>query len=278
MSSVARWKPKVAMRRCRRSAECSPAFQPRFSAQTGADQQDVLLKLLRRKVRIGTTLVGIAQALTDLREEYSIWHAIVARRRDATRARQQGAVLIDALLQRGGHADAARALRQPLCERLALLEVRIQHHLLLARERLADGLRVHIGVAVHSHRPPRCRSAAAPAARVTPPARRTASRAPARSPRKRPAPPDRALRSDRRVRAHAHRLPSGVPRMIFGLPAGGDFRADRRPDIAALPAGSLSDRGVEQQLRHVPLFPEDGAARGLGRVGGETPAQSTAGR
>ena len=53
------------------------------------------------------------------------------------------------LASAGDDADAARALRQPLHELLAFAEVRVDDDLLLARERFADGLGVHVGIAVH---------------------------------------------------------------------------------------------------------------------------------
>ena len=49
----------------------------------------------------------------------------------------------------GSDGAAAGALRQQLREVLALAEVGVDDDLLLARQRLADGLGVHVRVAVH---------------------------------------------------------------------------------------------------------------------------------
>ena len=45
-------------------------------------------------------------------EQHPVGHAVVARRRDAGRTRQQRAVLLDPAQHRARHADAAGALRQ----------------------------------------------------------------------------------------------------------------------------------------------------------------------
>src|SRR5205814_5299816 len=58
-------------------------------------------------------------------------------------------VLLDPLGQLAGRRHAAGALRQTLRDALALLEIAVDDHLLLARQRLADALGVHVGVAVH---------------------------------------------------------------------------------------------------------------------------------
>jgi len=120
-----------------------------IGAQRARDQLEIAQELLRALVAVRPALVGEPQALAELPEEHAVRHAIVAHRRDALRTRDQRGIQLDALRELGHHRAAARALRQQLRQRLALAEVRVDDDLLLARQRLADGLGVHVGVAVH---------------------------------------------------------------------------------------------------------------------------------
>ncbi len=113
------------------------------------DDLQVVDQLLDALVVAGTAVVGGAQPLRHLAEQHAIRHAVVARRRPGLRRRQQAAVLLDARDDLRRHGDAARALAQPLGECLGLEEVAIDDQLVVAQAALANGLGVHVRVAVH---------------------------------------------------------------------------------------------------------------------------------
>ena len=117
--------------------------------QTVCDGLDIALELLRTLVAGRPAVVGRPQTLRDLAEKHPVGHAIVPRRCPRPHLWQQSGVGLDALLQRRGHTNPARALRKQLAERLHLAEISVDDGLLLARKRLADRLGVDIRVAVH---------------------------------------------------------------------------------------------------------------------------------
>src|SRR5262249_15205665 len=108
------------------------------SLQARGDQLEIAQELLRTFVCIRTPVVGEPQPLGHLAEEHAIRHAIVARGRDARGARNELRIQLDALAELRGDSAAGAALREQLREHAALLEVRVDDDLLLARERLAD--------------------------------------------------------------------------------------------------------------------------------------------
>ena len=118
-------------------------------SEARGDQRHVVAELPRTLVTARPAFVGAAQALAELREEHAVRHAVMPRRGDGARPGQQPRVLLDPLGQLAGRRHAAGALRQALRDALALLEIAVDDHLLLARQRLADALGVHVGVAVH---------------------------------------------------------------------------------------------------------------------------------
>ena len=71
------------------------------------------------------------------------------RGRESGRARQQRAVFLNPSGHRRRYAHAHGALRQLLCQSLALIEIVVDYYLLLARQSLADALGVHVSGAVH---------------------------------------------------------------------------------------------------------------------------------
>ena len=155
-------------------------------------------------IGVGPALVGRLEPLADLAEEHAIRHAIVARRRQRLRARQDGAVGVDARCERRAHAHSVRALAQGLGELSAFREIGRDDHLLMAVQCLADGLAMHVRHCRPCRRPPTSRSAgcsARPAVRLAP---SRPSPAPPPSPRRTAAPPDTGCRSDRTARARAH--------------------------------------------------------------------------
>src|SRR6202035_5189932 len=78
--------------------------------QTLGGQSDVEQQFLGTLIRIGPTLVACLEALTDLAEKHAVGHAIVPRRRQRLRPRQQCRVSLDALGQGSAYADAMGAL------------------------------------------------------------------------------------------------------------------------------------------------------------------------
>src|SRR5690606_9960009 len=94
-------------------------------------------------------LIYQPQALAYLGEEHAVRHPVMTRGRRRPGARQQTRILFDSLRQRGRYTDAARALREPLSQLLAFLEIGVDDHLLLAGKRLSNRLGVHVGVAIH---------------------------------------------------------------------------------------------------------------------------------
>ena len=117
--------------------------------EAGGDELEIAQELLRAFVAVRPALIGETQPLRHLPEEHAVRHAIVPHRRDAERAGNQLGVQLDALAELRSHRAAAGALRKQLRQHAALVEVRVDDDLLLARERVADGLGVHVGVAVH---------------------------------------------------------------------------------------------------------------------------------
>jgi len=118
-------------------------------AQAFGNQAHVAAELRRSVIAIRTAVQRIAQALGNLPEQHAIWHAIVPRGRESRCSRQQRPVFLNAPGHSRRHAYAHRTLRKLLRQRLALIEIVIDDDLLLARQRLADTLGVHIRGAVH---------------------------------------------------------------------------------------------------------------------------------
>ena len=122
---------------------------PAVGEQAVGDDLDIASELVRVLVAVRAPVVGVAQALGDLPQENPVRHAVVTRGRDRLRTRDQRGVLVDPLRQHRGDADAACTLGQVLGERLAVGEIRVDDHLLLPRQGVAQRLGMHIGVAVH---------------------------------------------------------------------------------------------------------------------------------
>ncbi len=117
--------------------------------QAALDELQVVDELPGALVLTRASVVGGAQPLGDLAEEHPVRHAIVRGRRGAARRRNDGPVLLDPVADGRQNADAAAALAQLLRERLGVEEVAVDDQLVMARAALADGLGVHVGVAVH---------------------------------------------------------------------------------------------------------------------------------
>ena len=172
--------------------------QPGVGALVGlearGDERHIVAELARQLVTVGAAVEGPAQPFADLREEHPVGHAVVARGRDGAGARQQRHVVLEPLDELGGGRDAARALREPLRELLTVLEIGVDDRLLLAREGFADRLGVHVRVAVHVPAGPGAEVQNGRHPRRAALAHRRPSPAPARSPRRTPAPRGTARR------------------------------------------------------------------------------------
>ena len=168
---------------------------------------DVGEQLSRVLVGVGPALVGRLEPLADLAEVDAIRHTVVPRGRQPRRAGQQGRVGLDAPRQLTAQLDAARALAERFGKMAALVEVSRHDELLVAMERLADGLRVHLIVAFHISADPGAEPQNARHDSAIRPVLGTRGRAPSRSPRRTAAPPGRESRSDRTARARARRRP-----------------------------------------------------------------------
>ena len=126
------------------SGVASPILEQAVGGEPDIGQQFVGIL-----IGVGPAFVGRLEPLADLAEEHAVRHAVVARRRQRLGARQYRAVGIDARGQRGAHADAVRALAQGLGELAAFGEIRRNDQLLMPMQGLANGLAVHVRIAVH---------------------------------------------------------------------------------------------------------------------------------
>ena len=243
-----------------------PGIDTLVGAQAERDESDVLAKLVGVLVTVGASLVRAAQPLADLCEEYAIRHAVMSRRSDGARSGQQPHVLLEALAELGGRRHAARALRQPLRELLAFGEVAVQDHLVVACESLADGLGVHVGVAVHV--------AAGPGAEVQDggQAQRAGTRAVDLLERLGDLLVERrhdAVENLHQVEQQLlalirHREP--LARQLLGLPRRGELHADVAPDVARLVRRQARVEPLEQPLRDALLLAQQRTAARLGGV------------
>jgi hypothetical protein len=194
---------------------------------------------------------------------------VTRRAAAALRRRQQHAVLVDALAEFLRHRHAARALRQPLGQSLDVEEVVVDDHLVLAVQRLAHGLGVHVGVAVHVAADPGAESQDA----------RQLARLHRRSPgllqrggqflvETRDDPVQHLGEIEQHVLALVR---DGQPlaRVLLGLPARRELGADLLPGRAALGGRDRRIEPVEHQPRDALLLAQHRAARRLGRMGGE---------
>ena len=172
-------------------------------------------------------------------------------------------------LSSGLHRAAAGALRQQLREHAALLEVRVDDHLLLARERLADGLGVHVGIAVHVAADP---GAEADHVRQL---ERVGGHAVELGERLGELVVERrqdAIEDLGEIEHHVLALVGhGQPlaRMVFGLPGGGDLGAHAAPVLAQLLRRQRGVQPIEQQLGDALVLAQHGPARALGGMRGE---------
>ncbi len=126
-------------RRCARAAACAargtgPRSSPRCAAQAAGDQLEVVDELLDALVvaRSGPrrSRAGARRSARGTRGRASGRGSPASWR---CARRQQAAVLLDARRDLGRHLDAARALAQPLRQRLRLEEVAVDDQLVVAQ-------------------------------------------------------------------------------------------------------------------------------------------------
>ena len=255
--------------------------QARMPAMIGLearhDELEVAHELVRRLVVVGPAFVGGPEPLGHLREEDAVRHAIVPRRGGLARLRQQDVVLGDPRLQLAAGGHPSGALRELVGERPALLEVGRDHALLLAHERLADRLRVHLGIAVHVAAHP---AAEAQDERHARELRRQAEHG---------LHPERDFLVERRdhavddLRQVEERVLALVgdrqafARMGLGLPARRDLHADALPERAALEGRQRRVQPLDHHVGDLLVLAQDRAPHGLGRVRGEDRVDRDAG-
>ena len=128
---------------------------PSVRSQAALDELQVVDELTGTLVVPGPAVVRGAQPLRDLAQEHAVRHAIVRGRGGAARGGHDGPVLLDAVGDRGQHADTTAALAQLFRQRQRVQEISIDDELVMARAALADGLGVHVGVTVHVAAHPR---------------------------------------------------------------------------------------------------------------------------
>ena len=175
-------------------------------------------------------------------------------------------VLLDPLRELGRNARAAGALRQPLRECLAVLEVGVDDDLLLASQRLADRLGVHVGIAVHVAADPGSEMQHRRAARPSRPAiavnllQRLRDLLVERR--------NHAIQDLDQIEQHVLALVRDsqlLARMILRLPTRRQLDADAAPEPPRLVRCQCGIEPVEQMLGDALLLAQDGLARGLGR-------------
>ncbi len=237
--------------------------------EAGRDQLEIAQELLRTFVAVGPAVVGEAQPLGNLAEEHAIRHAIVAHGRDAERAGNQRGVQLDALAELGIDRASAGALRQQLRQHAALLEVRVDDHLLLARQRLADGLGVYVRIAVHVAADP---GAEADHVRQLERIRRHAVELGERLGELVVERRQDAIQDLGEIEHHVfalvgHREP--LARMVFGLPRGGELGAHAAPVLPQFLRRQRGIEAVEQQLGDALVLAQHRAACALGGMRGE---------
>jgi hypothetical protein len=190
----------------------------------------------------------------------------VPRRRHRLRARQQRHVFVDTPRQGRRDLDAARALRQQLAEFLAFAVIRADDDLLLARQRFADGLRVHVGRAFHVAAHPRAEADH----------RRRIEIRDARAVELLEGGRDLLVECRHDAVHHLGEIEDRVlalvgdgealPRMFLGLPAGRDLGAQPALQVTHLLRLELRVQPVEQDAGHALLAAQLRAARGFGGV------------
>ena len=246
-----------------------PGVHALVGPEARGHQRHIVAELPRVLVAVGAPLVGAAQALADLRKEHAVGHAVVPRRSDGARPRQQPHVLLDAGGELRGGRYPAGALRQPLREALAFVDIAAEDHLLLPCQRLADALGVHVGIAVHV--------AARPGAEAQD--RRHVHRAGLRA--------VDFLERQRNLLVEGRDHPiedlhqveqdllalvgdrEPLARQLLGLPGDGELHADAAPDGAHLVRRQRRVEPFQQPVGDPLLLAQQRPAAGLGRVRGE---------
>ncbi len=165
--------------------------------------------------------------------------------------------------------DAAGALRQLLGERLALLDVGAEDDAVLAIQGLADGLAVHVRVAVHVAADPGAKSDdARQLDRLRIDAVQLLQRLGDLLVKVRHHPVQHFTQVEQHMLALiGHR--ETLTRVILGLPGRGDLGAHPIPDRARFARRQGRIQPVEQQLGYALLLAQHGAPGGFGGMGGE---------
>ena len=122
---------------------------PAIGKQAVRGQLNVGQQFIGALIRIRPPIVGGLQAFTQLTEKNPIRLSVVPRGCELLTAGQQAAVGLHPASERRADFDAVRTLAQGLGELAALIEIGRYDELLMAMQRLADGLTVHVGIAVH---------------------------------------------------------------------------------------------------------------------------------
>ena len=126
-----------------------PRMPAAIVEQAAGGEADVGEQFLGVLIGVGPPLVSGLQPLAHLSKENSIRHAVVACRNQCLSDWQHRGIRVDARGQRAADRHAARALAQRFGQLPALGEVARHDHLPMTMQGLANGLAVHIIVAVH---------------------------------------------------------------------------------------------------------------------------------
>ena len=233
------------------------------------DRAQIVEQLLGPRVALRGVVAGRLQPRVDELQQHAVGHVAVAGT-DLGGARGEArAVVGDPLLQRGIDADSRGRLREPLPQLEDLVAVAAEDERSMTLERLSDGRRGDVGVAVHVAADPR------PEAQHLRHADRGALLAEHGGERRLDLLEERrhhpvedvgeeeenvlALVGDRRALA----------RLLLGLPPGGQVGAHPRQHRGVLRWREHRVEALDQVARDPLLLLEHGAARGLGRMRGE---------
>ncbi len=110
---------------------------------------DVRKQLVRALIGVGPSVVGGLETFADLAEKNAVRLPIVTCGHQFLGSRKQARICIDAARERCTDFYPVGALAQCFRKLAALVEIRRHDQLLMAVQRLANGLAVHVAVAVH---------------------------------------------------------------------------------------------------------------------------------
>ena len=240
-----------------------------IGGQTVGRQLDVREQFVRTLICIGPAIVGSLEPFADLTEEDAVRLSVVTRGRQLLPSWKQCTVCIDALEQGRADGDTVRALTQRLCKLTALVEIGRYDQLLMPVQRFANRLTMHIGIAIHvaAHPGPEMQYVRYVQGfgghRIRMGQRRLDLLIKERDD------PVEDLEQVEKYMLTFIGDGEPLPGMVFRLPHARDLQSHPRPQRLALCVRQARIEAIEQILRDVLLFAQDGATRGFRGMRGE---------